>query len=95
MVLKAQVDRVNEAVKYLDSNTITETNSLIVAASVWIAEQIEVKKIEYRKKNERRWKRRMEGDIKGLRQDLNVLERELKGELGEKKRQQLLQLHER
>jgi len=33
-VLKAQVDEVNEAVKYLNSNTIAEINSLIVATSV-------------------------------------------------------------
>ena len=84
-ILKAQVDRVNEAVKYLDSNSITETNSLIVAASVWVAEQIGLKNIEYRKKNEPRWKRRIEGDIKRLRKDVNILERELKGEIGGKK----------
>ena len=53
-ILKAQVDRVNEAVKYLDSNSITKTDSLIVAASVWVAEQIGLKTIEYRKKNEPR-----------------------------------------
>ena len=85
----------NEAVKYLDSNSITETNSLIVAASVWVAEQIGLKMIEFRKKNEPRWKRRIEGDIKRLRKDVNILERELKGELGDRKRQKLLQLHER
>ena len=84
MILKAQVDRVNEAVKYLDSNSITETNSLTVAASVWVAEQIGLMKIEYRKENEPKWKRRIEGDIKRLRKDVNILERELKGEIGEK-----------
>ena len=93
--MKAKVDRVNEAVKYLDSNSITETNSLIVPASVWVAEQIGLKKIEYRKKNEPRWKRRIEGDIKRLKKDVNILERELKGEIGERKRQKLLQLHEK
>ena len=40
-------------------------------------------------------KRRIEGDIKRLRKDVNILERELKGELGGGKRQKLLQLHER
>ena len=94
-ILKASVDRVNEAVKYLNSNSITETNSLIVAASVWVAEQIGLKKIEYRKKNEPRWKRRNEGDIKRLRKAVNILERGLKGEIGERKRQKLLQLHDK
>ena len=93
--MKAQVDRVNEAVKYLDSNSITETNSLIVAASVWVAEQIGLKKIEYRNKNEPRCKRRIERDIKRLRKDVNILERELKGEIGERKRRKLHQLHEK
>ena len=94
-ILKAQVDRVIEAAKYLDSNSITKTNSLIVAASMWVVEQIGLKTIEYRKKNEPRWKRRFEGDIKRLRKDVNILERKLKGELGERKKQKLLQLHER
>ena len=66
-----------------------------MAASVWVAEQIGLKKIEYRKKNEPKWKRRIEGDIKRLRKDVNILERESKGELGERKRQKLLQLRER
>ena len=42
-------------------------NNLIRDASVWVAEQIELKKAEDRKKNESRWKRRIEGDIKKLR----------------------------
>ena len=58
-------------------------------------DEVGIKKIEYRKKIEPRWKRKIEGDIKRLRQDLNVLERELKGELGEKKILKLFQLHER
>ena len=93
-ILKAQIDRVNEVVKYLDSNSITETNILTVAESIWVAEQKGLKKIEYRKKNEPRWKRRIEGDIKRLRKDVSILERELKGKIGERKRLKLLQLHE-
>ena len=34
-VLKSQTDRVNEAIKYLKSKSITETNNLSRAASVW------------------------------------------------------------
>ena len=48
--LKVQIDRVNEAIKYFKSKNITETNDLIKAASVWIAEQIELKKRDYREK---------------------------------------------
>ena len=85
--MKAQVDREIEAVKYLDSNSSTETNSIVVATIVWVAEQIGLRKIEYRKKNEPRWKQRIEGDIKRLGNDVSILKRELKGELGERQRQ--------
>ena len=77
--LKVQTDGVNDAIKYLKSKSITETNDLIKAASVWVAEQIGLKKRDYREKNEPRWKRRIEGDIKKLRQDVNLLTRDLKG----------------
>ena len=62
-ILKVQADRVNETIKYFKSKNITETNDLIKAASVWVAEQIGLKKRDYREKNELRWKRRIEGDL--------------------------------
>ena len=43
-------DRVNDAIKYFKSKNIIETNDLIKAASVWVAEQIELKKRNYREK---------------------------------------------
>ena len=49
----------------------------------------------YRKKNEPRWKRRIEGDIKSLKQEVIFLERESKGELGLKKQGKLSKLNER
>ena len=94
-VLKVQTDRVNEAIMYLKSKSITEKNNLIRAASVWVAERIGLKKAEHRKKNEPRWKRRIEGDIKSLRQEVNFLEREVNGELGLKKKRKLRELNER
>ena len=62
-ISKVQADRVNETIKYFKSKNITETNDLIKAASVWVAEQIGLKKRDYREKNELRWKRRIEGDL--------------------------------
>ena len=50
-VLKIQTYRVNEAIKYLKSKNITETNNLIRAASVCVIDQIGLKKAEHRKKN--------------------------------------------
>ena len=73
-VLKFQTDRVNEVIKYLKSKSITEMNNLIRATSVWVAEQLRLKKAEHRKKNEPWWKCRIEGDIKRLKQEVNFLE---------------------
>ena len=61
---------------------------MIKASSVWVAEQTGIKKRDYRKKNEPRWKRRIEGDLKKLRQDVNLLTRDLKEELGSKKKKE-------
>ena len=51
--LKVQTYRVNEAIKYFKSKNITETNDLIKVASVWVAEQIGLKKRDYREKTKR------------------------------------------
>ena len=85
--LKVQTDRVNDAMKYFKSKNITGTNDLIKAASVWVAEQIGLKKRDDREKSEPRWKRRIEGDIKKLRQDVNLLTKDWKDKLGSKKKQ--------
>ena len=85
-LLKVQTDRVNEVTKYLNSKSITESNNLIRATGVWMVEWIGLKKADDRKKNEARWKRRIEGDIKRLRQKVNFLGRKVKGELRLKKK---------
>ena len=85
--LKVHRDKVNQAIRYLKSKIITKINNITKAASVQVAERIGLKKEEDRKKNEPRQKRRIEGDIKRLRQEVKFLERGVKGELGlEKKR---------
>ena len=74
--LRVQTDKVNKAIKYFKSKNITETNDLINAASVWIEELWIVDLTEEKRlqgKNEPRWKHRIEGDIKKLRQDVNLL----------------------
>ena len=45
-----------------------------------------MKKADHRKKNETRWKRRIEGDKNILRQKVNFLGRNVKGELRLKKK---------
>ena len=93
--LKVQTDRVHEAIKYFKRKNITVTNDLIKAASVWAAEQIGLKKRDYTEKSEPRWKRRIEGETKKLRKDVNLLTRDLKEELGSKKKQKMRELYEK
>ena len=65
--LKIPTDRVNDAIKYFKSKNSTEMNDLIKAASAWVAEQIGLKKRDYREKIKPKWKQpRLEGDIKKL-----------------------------
>ena len=47
--LNVQTDGVNYAIMYFKSKNLTETNDLIKAASVWVAEQIGLKS-DYREK---------------------------------------------
>ena len=60
-------------------------NNLIRTASVLVTEWIGLKKAEHRNKNESRWKRIIEEDIKRLTQKVKYLERESKGGLTLKK----------
>ena len=54
-----------------------------------------LKKRDYREKSEPRWKRRIAGDTKKLRQDVNLLIRTLRGQLGSEKKQKMKQLYEK
>ena len=49
--MKVQADKVNEAIKYLKSKSITEMNNLIRATCVFVTGRIELKKAQYREKN--------------------------------------------
>ena len=62
---------------------------------MWVAEQIGLKRSDFREKNESRCKPRIEGDIKKLRQDGNLLTRDLKGELGSNKKQKMKELYQK
>ena len=48
--LKVHTDRVNDVIKHFKSKNIKETNELIKAASVSVAEKIGLKKRGYREK---------------------------------------------
>ena len=59
-----------------------------------VAEELGLKRIAWKERNEPKWKRRIQGDIMRMRQDLNLLERERKYELGKWRNRKLKYLEE-
>ena len=75
----------NKVLKYIRTSNITETNNLIKAANMVVAENMGM---DVRKKNANRsdrkepwWKRRIQESIKTILKDISVLDRKAKGEL--------------
>ena len=66
----------------IETKSITQTNNLIKAACVWVADQLGPKKYEDRKKKDPWWKRRIEEDIKYLKKDINILKKVKKEQIG-------------
>ena len=50
--LRAQTERVNSLVKFVKTKNITETKKLINAASVWVVDQLGLKKFEIGRRKE-------------------------------------------
>ena len=79
------MNRVNREIGLIETKNITQTNNLIKAAGVWVADQLGLKKSEGGKKKDPWWKRRIEEDIKQLKKDINILERVKEGQIGARK----------
>ena len=77
--------KVDKVIGLIATSNITQTNKLIKAAAVWVADELGLKKFKQGKKKEPWWKRRIEGDIKQLKKDINLLERVKKGAMGSQK----------
>jgi len=84
-ILKQTTAKVNRVIELIETKNITQTNNLIKAAGVWVADQLGLKKYKGGKKKDPWWKRRIEGDIRHLREDINILERVKKDQIGTRK----------
>ena len=73
--------KVNRLIELIETKNMNQTNNLIKAACVQVADQLGLKKYESRKKKDPWWKRRIEQDIKQLKKDINILERIKKGQI--------------
>ena len=72
----------NRVIELIEIKNITQTNNLIKAAGVWVADQLSLKTLEGRKKNDPWCKRRIVEDIKQLEKDFNILKMIKKGKIG-------------
>ena len=84
--LNRTTTKVNRVTELIETKNITQTNNLIKAAGVGLADQSGLKKYEDWKKKDPWWKRRTEKDKKQLKKDINILERVKKGKIGARKR---------
>ena len=93
-VLKVQTDRVNEA-KVFEKQEHCRNRQFDCNCKCMGDKTNRIEESRAQEKNEPRWKHRIQGDIKRLRQEVNFLERESKGELGSQKKHKLNELSER
>ena len=69
-------------IELIETKNITQTNKLIKAVGVWVADRLGLKKYEGGRKKDPWWKRRIEEDIKQLKKDINILQRVKKWQIG-------------
>ena len=91
--LRYVTKKVNAVIRYIETDGVTQTNKLAMAAALWIAKEVGVKKGKRGEKKEPSWKIRIESDITNLRRDINRLERERQGETRGKEKTKIKELN--
>ena len=66
---------VNKVLAFMETKDITQTNRLLLAAGQIVAKRLGVKKQQRKEKVVRWWKRRLNGQVAQLREDISRLER--------------------
>jgi hypothetical protein len=84
--LAEKVKVVNEAMKYISSNSVSQTNCLMKAGCVLIANDFGLRNLNERPRNtgkvfEPWWKRRLVRDVGSLRRSISVLDQKATGKL--------------
>ena len=77
--VKQTTAKVNGILKYLPTDDITDVKNVLQASAILVCELLDIKEPEKKEKKEPFWKRRIEGDIKKLRQDLSRIDSWFKG----------------
>ena len=86
--LKAEVGKINETVKRIQTHNITELNSLMYAATYATTERMGmIKGRKGRRTEEPFWRRRIKGNIETWRKDLSKIEEVRRGNMRLKQRE--------
>ena len=72
--LQSETKKVNNVLRYVTTDNITEVRDLICSAATLVGERVGAKRRERKKSEEPWWKRRIEGDIKSLRKHVAQIE---------------------
>ena len=91
--LRDVTKKVNAVIRHIETDDVTQTNKLAMAAALWVTKEVGVKKGKIGEHKEPWWKKRAESDITNLRRDINRLERERQGETGGKGRRKIKELN--
>ena len=91
--LRDVTKKVNAVIRHIETDDVTQTNKLAMAAALWVTKEVGVKKGKIGEHKEPWWKKRAESDITNLRSDINRLERERQGETGGKGRRKIKELN--
>ena len=59
--------KVSRVIELIETKNMTQTNNLIKAAGIWVADELGLKKYEGGKRKDIWWKRHIEEDIKQLK----------------------------
>ena len=88
--LRDVTKKVNAVIRHIETDDVTQTNKLAMAAALWVTKEVGMKKGKIGEHKEPWWKKRAESDITNLRRDINRLERrdkeKLEGKEGERLR---------
>ena len=86
--LDQEMKKVNQAIDFIQTSTISDTNRLIAAVATYVGQKVGLKVKENRPERNKEpfWKRRIRKKINEIRKHINILERYKRNEIRNKEK---------
>ena len=86
--LDQEIEKVNQAIDFIQTSTISDTNRLIAAVATYVGQKVGLKVNENRPERNKEpfWKRRIRKKINEIRKHINILERYKRNEIRNKEK---------